>query len=108
MMAMCRKMIPKMGVVKVTPGAWVWSESDRWPPLQRVLTAPFWTLAIHEDIRNTLARPVVEPKLSTSDAKFTTITSARNVGQVDADVDCHWGLSHHPNGTWLTTTIWRD
>ena len=86
MMAMCRKMIPTMGVVKVNPGSWVWSEEERWPPLQRVLAAPFWTLSVHEDIRNTLARPVVEPKLSASDAKFTTITSDRNFGQVDADV----------------------
>ena len=85
MMAMCREMIPTMGVVKVTPGACVRSEDDRWPPLQRVLAAPFWTLSVHEDIRNTLARPVVEPKLSASDAKFT-ITSDRNFGQVDADV----------------------
>ena len=72
-MAMCRKMIPTMGVVKVNTGNWVWSEEERWPPLQRVLAAPFWTLSVHEDIRNTLARPVVEPKLSASDAKFTTI-----------------------------------
>ena len=56
------------------------------PPLQRVLAAPFWTLSVHEDIRNTLARPVVEPKLSASDANFTTITSDQNFGQVDADV----------------------
>ena len=55
-------------------------------PLQCVLAAHFWTLSVHEDIRNTLARPVVEPKLSASDAKFTTITSDRNFGQVDADV----------------------
>ena len=86
MMAMCRKMIPTMGVVEVTPGAWVCSESDWRPPLQRVLAAPFWTPAIHKDIRNTLARPVVEPKLSASDAKFTTITGDQNFGQVDADV----------------------
>ena len=85
-MAMCRKMIPTMGVVKVSTGSWVWSEEERWPPLQRVLAATFWTLSVHEDIRNTLARPVVEPKLSASDAKFTTITSDRNFCQVDADV----------------------